>query len=327
MKKIVEDLEILKKDKKYLMKKGDVFVYKIPFEDFYRYGLVVSTDLELWSESKKGETGTIVLYNNKSKEKKLDIGLTNDKVIISDVILKGIKKISLINVLNNFWEMGYFETIGNIEITKEVFDDSEICFWTSQYDNLFFNLNGKEIKPNISNLWILDKTKYNKKKCFPTGFFTNPKSIMIKILGYENPLPDDADYIILDLDESQEFLYDYLENKINFNLESEKILKECEERINDNEELERENESKVLVILEIFAIANKGRRKNLHGGLVRKVKSDKIQYNKEENKERYIKIIDYMLNSGKSEIASSWRNEEYRNNWKKAMLELRERLS
>lgn len=124
------DLISMKKSSKS-PKEGDVFVLQ-PIKDIFYFGKVIQTNLESVDSFINGMT-LIYIYQYWS----------NNRVIPYDLDQKGFLIAPMI-VNTQPWKKGYFETIGNVEVS-EIERNVDLAFWNVLKEE-YVDINGKKIE-------------------------------------------------------------------------------------------------------------------------------------------------------------------------------------
>lgn len=151
------ELIAMKKSKK-VPSEGEIFVLQ-PLPNQFYYGKVIQTNINSRDSFINGMT-LIYIYNKVSQDRHVPQNLDNEELLIAPIIVN-----------NQPWQKGYFETIGNINVSenekkinygfwdlfKEKFVDikgdileNEPQYWT-QYGLGSYGIVGKEVQKAIKN--------------------------------------------------------------------------------------------------------------------------------------------------------------------------------
>jgi hypothetical protein len=109
---------------------GDVFVIQ-PLEGKYYYGKVILANLQSKDSFINGMT-LVYIYNKRSFQKVFSEDLEENDLLIAPVIVN-----------NQPWQKGYFETVGNANVTEKE-RKMEYGFW-DLLKRKFVNYNGDEL--------------------------------------------------------------------------------------------------------------------------------------------------------------------------------------
>lgn len=112
-------------------KEGDVFVLQ-PTRDIFYFGKVIQTNLKSVDSFINGMT-LIYIYKYCSDNKVIPHDLEHKGFLIAPIIVN-----------NQPWKKGYFETIGNVEVS-EIEKNLDLAFWNVLKEE-YVDINGKKIK-------------------------------------------------------------------------------------------------------------------------------------------------------------------------------------
>lgn len=96
-------------------KEGDVFALQ-PLKDIFYFGKVIQTELESVDSFIRGMS-LVYIYDCSSKEKAVPDEFDENELLIAPVIVN-----------HQPWTKGYFETIGNVDVSAKV-KSVDFAFW------------------------------------------------------------------------------------------------------------------------------------------------------------------------------------------------------
>lgn len=132
------DLIPMKKSSKK-PKEGDVFVLQ-PIKDTFYFGKVIQTNLKSVDVFINGMT-LIYIYKYCSISKEIPLELENEDFLIAPIIVN-----------NQPWQKGYFQTIGNVEVSENE-KTADFAFWDVLKEE-YVDINGHAIK-NKPQYWSI----------------------------------------------------------------------------------------------------------------------------------------------------------------------------
>ena len=133
MRKLAFDALISMKKSLKKPKNGDLFALQ-PEKDMYYFGKVIQTNLKSTDAFINGMT-LIYIYSYCSTEKQIPVDLDKNELLIAPVIVN-----------NQPWVKGYFETIGNAQVS-EIEKNIDFAFWNVLKEE-YVDITGQVIKSN-----------------------------------------------------------------------------------------------------------------------------------------------------------------------------------